>query len=104
MVGGSIAPPVAVFLSSCRVVVKALLAAANWADLEDNQSSWHTFCNMSGLDASFPMYVAMVSRHARTVYNMRRVYLLCPEIASWNGHDVMISPSFMVTLNWNGVG
>ncbi len=40
---GSIALHVAVFLCSCRVVVRALCAAANWSDLADNQSSWRAF-------------------------------------------------------------
>ncbi len=93
----------AVFLSSCRVVVRALLAAANQADFEHNQFSWHEFCNMSGLHATFPMHVVMVSRHARTVYNTRRVCSLNPEIASWNGCDVMMFPSFMAVLKRNGV-
>ncbi len=82
IVGGSISLPIAVFLSSCRVVVRALLAAANRADLEHNQFSWHAFHSMSGLDAFFLMHVAMVLRHVRTVYNTRRVCSLCPKIAS----------------------
>ncbi len=57
----------AVFLSSYRVKVRVLLAAVNQADLEDDQSSWHALHNMSGLDTLFPMPVAMVSRHARTM-------------------------------------
>ncbi len=94
----------AVFLSSCRFVVRALLAAVNLADLEDNQSSWRSFHSMSGLDASFLMHVVMVSRHTRTVYKTRRVCSLCPEIASWSGCDVMMSPSFMAAWKRSGVG
>ncbi len=64
---GNIAPPVAVFLSSCRVVFRALFAMANWADVEEDQLSWCVFGSMSGLDASFPIHVVIVSKHVRTV-------------------------------------
>ncbi len=91
--GGSVC-----IVRSCRAVVRAMLATANCVDFEDNQSSWHAFCSMSGLDTSFPIHVVMVSRHTRTVYNTRRVCSLCPEIASWSGQDVMMSPIVMAAL------
>ncbi len=102
MVGGSIAPPVAVFLSCWRVVLRALLAAANHADVECNQFSWCVSHSMSGLDAFFPMHVAIVLRHARTMCKTRRVCLLCPMIASRSGCKVMMSPSFMAVLKERG--
>ncbi len=89
---------------SCKVVVKAPLAAANQADQDDNQSSWHALRNMSGLNTSFLNHVAMVSRHVRTVYDTRRVCSLCPKISSLSGRNVMMSPSFMAAVKWNGVG
>ncbi len=57
----------AVFSSSCRVVIRSLLAASNRADLEDDQSSWYAFHCKSGLDASFQMQLAMALMHARIV-------------------------------------
>ncbi len=101
---GSIALPVAVFLSCWRVVIRALLAAANQTNVEHDQSSWCVFHSMSRFEASFPIHMVMVLRHTRTVYKTRRVCLLCHKIASWSGQDVMISPSFISALNRNGVG
>ncbi len=60
-------------------------------------------CNMSGLDASFPINVMMVSRHATTVYKTRRNCSLCPAMASWSVHDVMMFPNFMAAVKRNGV-
>ncbi len=101
---GSIASPVAVFLSSCIFVVRALFTAANQADFEDNRLSWCACHSMSWLDASFPIHVAMVSRHERTIYKTRRVCSLCPVMVSLSGCDVMTSPSFMAAVKRNGVG
>ncbi len=67
MVGGSIAPPVAVFLRCWRVVLMVLLAVSNHADVEHDQFSWCAFCSLSMLDASFPVHVTILLRHARTV-------------------------------------
>ncbi len=84
--------------------MRALLAAANCIDVECNQESWQAFCSMSWFNASFPMIVAMVSRHARTVNEMSVVCLLFPKIASCSGCNVMISHSLMAALKRKGVG
>ncbi len=67
-VSGSIISTVAVRSSNWRQVVRALLAMAYCVKVECNQVSWSAFHRMSGFDASFSMQVAMVSRHARTIY------------------------------------
>ncbi len=67
-------------LSSWRQVVRALLAVTNLAEVEYNQVSCFAFHSIYRSDASFPIQVAMVSRHARTVSKTSMVCLLFPKI------------------------
>ncbi len=98
------APLVAVFSSCWMVVLRALLALANCTDVECDQASCSVFKSMSGFDASFPRHIAIVSRHARTVYKTWIVCSLFPNIVSCSGGEVMISPSFIAALKRMGVG
>ncbi len=65
---GSKAPAMAVRLSWLRLAVRAWSATVKHMERVGSHTSWHACRIMSGLEASFPMFMAMVSRHDRAVY------------------------------------